>query len=196
MRAAQVLIARDRGELAQHLDRHRAELNVAVGDLALWAESFGDGVRVDAAPAIVAMPGADAFEWSETVGRDLFLARERLKSQRTEVLAELRRTRTALAADGFPVNELTGYRRTLRLWAGEAIDLVTGAHRLVLADQYLRRIGDLHTTAGDDAAVHRRGVSLIGEWMADLEQADREDELELAQVCGYGEFVEHYRTGG
>ena len=39
--AARLMAAHGHGQYAEYLDHHRAELNVAIGELALWVESFG-----------------------------------------------------------------------------------------------------------------------------------------------------------
>jgi hypothetical protein len=187
-RAAQVLNADGRGEFATHLDHHRAELNVAVGELALWAESFGHWARVDIAGAIHrSATGQPQSRVNESrYGVDLLVARERLKSRRAEVLAELRNARSWLRGAGLPVEEITTYRRTVRLWAGEAIDVVSAVHRLTLADAYIRAFGQLGADVG-------KSIALVRQWMNDLEEADREGELVLAESCGYGHVVQDYR---
>jgi hypothetical protein len=45
--SSRLLIAHGYGQYAAHLDHHRAELNVAIGELALWLESFGQWANVD-----------------------------------------------------------------------------------------------------------------------------------------------------
>jgi hypothetical protein len=143
------------------LDRHRAELNVVIGDFAMWAESFGEWAKVDVGGAIyppvtteppTAPPGVD-FE------SELRRAREALAARRTNVLAALSDARETLRAAGLPVEHLTAYRRVVRLWAGEAVDLVTEAHRLAVADRYLRRLGRLSTDVDADG---RTGAQFFG----------------------------------
>jgi hypothetical protein len=194
VRASQLMAAEGCVEFAEHLDRHRAELNVAIGELALWAESFGEWAHVDVDHALYASAvdrpsiplAVDQF------GIDLRRARETLKARRTAILAELANARHSLRAAGLPVDELTAYRRMVRLWAGEAVDVVTAAHRLTLADWYIRSFGQLRADSG--RAVRREGAALVRQWMRELEEPDREDELALAESCGYGDFVECYRS--
>ncbi|WP_163760243.1 hypothetical protein [Mycobacterium botniense] len=195
VRAAQLLIAGGYVEFAEHLDRHRAELNVAVGELATWAESFGDWARVDIGRALYpsALDESLTCLTADQFGAELRLARETLKARRTDILAELRNARFVLCAAGLPVDEMTAYRRMVRLWAGEAVDVVTGAHRLTLADRYIRSFGHLRADPQADGTV-RKGAALVRQWMDDLEEPDREDELALAESCGYGDFVECYRS--
>jgi hypothetical protein len=194
--ASRLMTAHGYGKFAAHLDSHRAELNVAIGELVLWAESFGDWARVDVGrgvrePAIGQEPipeSAGAF------GAHLLLARETLKTRRTIVLRELANARPALHTAGLPVDELTPYRRIVRVWAGEAIDVVTAVHRLTLADRYIRSFRELRTDGGRHDAQRREGVALLRRWMQDLEEVDREGELALAESCGYGRLVEYYRS--
>lgn len=196
VRASQLMAAEGCVEFAEHLDRHRAELNVAIGELAVWAESFGEWARVDVDHALYASAvdrpsiplTADQF------GIDLRRARETLKARRTAIFAELRTARSFLRAAGLPVDEMTAYRRMVRLWAGEAVDVVTAAHRLTLADRYIHSFGQLRADSDRDDAVRRKGAALLRQWMDDLEEPDREDELALAESCGYGDFVECYRS--
>jgi hypothetical protein len=192
--ASRMMSAAGREDFAAHLDGHRAQLNVAIGELALWTDSFGKWAHVDVGPAIHApltsepsTPAAGA-----SVGGDLLVSRERLKSRRTDVLAQLTHTRSVLAAVGLPADEITSYRRAVRLWAGEAIDVVTGAHRLILADQYIRSLEGLRVDSGRPADARRAGAALLRLWMADLEKADRHGELVFAKTCGYGDIVECY----
>jgi hypothetical protein len=187
-RAAQILNAEGRGDFAAHLDLHRAELNVAIGELALWAESFGHWARVDIGDAIhrpaTGQPQPRVNE--SRYGLDLFVARERLKSRRADLLTGLANARVFLRSAGLPVEEITTYRRTVRLWAGEAIDVVSAVHRLTLADAYIHAFGRL-------GADNQKSVALVRQWMNDLEEADREGELVLAESCGYGHLVQCYR---
>lgn len=197
VQASQLMVGRGNREFAEHLDHHRAELNVAIGEFGLWAASFGDWARIDVGHAIHPSTINEAtMLWDNRtrLANDLFLARERLKSRRTGMLTALGDARVILRLAGLPVDELTAYRRVVRLWAGEAIDLVTAVHRLALADQYIRCLDNLRADPDRDGGAHRRGVTLLRQWMTELEQADREDELVLARACGYGDFVERYRT--
>jgi hypothetical protein len=91
---------------------------------------------------------------------------------------------------GLPAEELTAYRRVVRLWAGEAIDVVAGVHRLTLADRYIRSLGKLY----GPGVLRRDATDLLRRWMSDLEEVDREGELALAESCGYGEVVQCYRA--
>ncbi|MDI3314236.1 MAG: hypothetical protein QJR12_08135 [Mycobacterium sp.] len=194
VRASQLMAAEGCVEFAQHLDRHRGELNVAIGELALWAESFGRWARVDVEHALYesAVDRPSIPLAAEQFGIDLRRARDTLKVRRTAILAELANARHALRAAGLPVEELTAYRRTVRLWAGEAVDVVTAAHRLTLADWYIRSFEQLRADSG--GALLRQGAALVRQWMGELEEPDREDELALAESCGYGDFVECYRS--
>ena len=200
VRASQLMTTQGHNRFAAHLDDHRGELNVAIGEFALRAESFGDWARIDASHAIHPSGNTEApmkvgsIRFRRNPARDLFLARERLKSRRTGVLSALGDARVILRAARLPVDELTAYRRVVRLWAGEAIDLVTAVHRLALADQYIRGLDDLRADPDHDGGARRRGITLLRQWMTELEQADREDELALARACGYGDFVDNYRT--
>ncbi len=187
--AARLMAAHGRGAFAAHLDRHRAELNVVVGEFGLWAESFGEWAEVDVGRAIY--PPATAEPPAKLSGNQfedhLRLACEALKWRRTNVLATLADAREVLRAAGLPVDHITTYRRLIRLWAGEAVDLVTEVHRLELADRYLRRL--------DRLSAETDGTALLRQWMDELEPADREGELAFAEVCGYAELVERYRSG-
>jgi hypothetical protein len=91
-----------------------------------------------------------------------------------------------------PADELTAYRRLVRLWAGEAIDVVAAVHRLTLADRYIRRLARL--SGRRDDALHQKAANLLHEWMHRLEEVDREGELALAESCGYGSLVDFYRA--
>lgn len=197
MQASQLMATRGRGKFAAHLDRHRAELNVAIGEFGLWAESFGEWARVDVGraihPPLLSRPVTATDDGR--IGADLLFARENLRTRRAELLAELGKARNVLGAVGLPADEICAYRRVVRLWAGEAIDLVTGVHRLILADEYIRRLGRLRAAPRPAPAARQAGAMLVGQWMADLDQVDREGELELAETCGYGDFVECYRAG-
>ncbi|MBV9512676.1 MAG: hypothetical protein JO280_01330 [Mycobacteriaceae bacterium] len=191
VRAAQLVAARGYGAFAAHLDQHRAELNVVIGEFAVWAESFGDWAKVDASLAIY--PPISAASSDPAVEEDgLRQARDALRSARTDVLATLAGAREALQAAGLEINQLTTYRRLVRLWAGEAVDLVTEVHRLAVADRYLRRLGQV--CEGSDAEVRRTGAAVLQQWMQELQEADREGELAFAEACGYGHLVEWYRS--
>ncbi|MDD4868093.1 MAG: hypothetical protein PHQ28_13515 [Mycobacterium sp.] len=194
--AAQLMTAKDRRNFAAHLDRHRAELNVAIGEFGLWAESFGDWARVDVAdaihPPVTSRP--PALTTPDRIGSDLLCSRENLKQRRSQLLAELGRARSVLGAVGLPAEEIYAYRRMVRVWAGEAVDLVTGIHRLTLADQYIRCFSRLCAAAHPQPTIRRTGALLLRQWMDDLELGDREGELQLAETCGYGDFVESYRA--
>lgn len=191
--ASKLMAVKGRGKFAAHLDHHRAQLNVAIGEFGLWAESFGDWARVDVGRAIhppePSRPLAAVTD--DRVGADFLSSRESLRARRATLLSELGKARHVLGAAGLPAEEICAYRRVVRLWAGEAIDLVTGVHRLTLADEYIRRLSRLR----DAPAARQLGAMLVREWMADLDEADREGELELAETCGYGDFVECYRAG-
>jgi hypothetical protein len=174
---------------AVHLDHYRAQLNVAIGELALWLDSFGDWAPVDVGHGI--LPAATGeLRAGTSYEAELRMARETLKLRRGHLLGELAKARSALSRAGLPAEEITGYRRVIRLWAGEAIDVVASVHRLTLADRYIRRLGRLN----GDEALHRDGADLLRRWMHDLEEVDREGELALAETCGYGELVERYRA--
>jgi hypothetical protein len=192
--AARLMAAQRRDAFAALLDRHRAELNVVIGDFAMWAESFGEWAKVDVGNAIYPpVPTEPPTELPALrFERELRRAREALASRRTNVLAALSGAREALRAAGLPVEHLTAYRRLVRLWAGEAVDLVTEAHRLAVADRYLRRLGRLSTNVDADGPT---GAAVLRQWMQELQDADREGELTFAEVCGYGRFVEWYRAG-
>jgi hypothetical protein len=177
------------GKYAAHLDHHRAELNVAIGELALWLDSFGDWAPVDVDQGIHP-PATDELRAGTSFETELRTARETLKARRRNLLGELAKARLALERAGLPAGEITAYRRVVRLWAGEAIDVVAGVHRLTLADRYIRRLGQLY----GDESLHRDGADLLRRWMHDLEEVDREGELALAETCGYGELVERYRA--
>ena len=189
------MTAQDRHAFAAHLDQHRAELNVAVGELGVWAESFGDWAKIDVDPAVYPPVTADLPGRLPAVQfeADLRRARETLKLQRTNLVATLSNSRGILRAAGLPVDHLTAYRRVVRLWAGEAVDLVTEVHRLALADRYVRRLG-LVSGSDTDAGSKHSGAALLRQWMHQLEEPDREGELAFAAVCGYGELVERYRS--
>jgi hypothetical protein len=174
---------------AVYLDDYRAQLNVAIGELALWLDSFGDWAPVDVGHGI--HPAATGeLRAGTSYEAELRMARETLKLRRGHLLGELAKARSALSRAGLPAEEITGYRRVIRLWAGEAIDVVASVHRLTLADRYIRRLGRLN----GDEALHRDGADLLRRWMHDLEEVDREGELALAETCGYGELVERYRA--
>jgi hypothetical protein len=196
VQASQLMTAKGRGQYAAHLDVHRAELNVAIGELGLWAESFGDWARVDVRPAIhppsTGRPTVPAT--GGRIGADLYSARENLKARRRKLLAEVGKARSVLGRTGIPAEEICAYRRIVRLWAGEAIDLVTGVHRLTLADQYIRCLSRLRASQQALPAAPRTGAVFVRQWMEDLEEVDREGELALAETCGYGDFVECYRV--
>lgn len=187
--ASRLMTANARGAYAAHLDDHRAELNVAIGELALWLDSFRGWAPVDVGEGIQPaatgpLPVDTSFE------AELRTAREVLKARRKDLLGELAKARGALDRYGLPAEEITAYRRVIRVWAGEAIDVVSAVHRLALADRYIRRLGRL---AGDEA-LHRDGTDLLRRWMHELEEVDREGELALAETCGYRELVERYRA--
>ncbi|BBU23764.1 hypothetical protein [Mycobacterium xenopi] len=196
VQASQLMAAKGRNKFAAHLDRHRAELNVAIGEFGLWAESFGDWARVDVGhaihPPLPSRPPAPVTDGR--IGADLLMSRENLKTRRAELLAELGKARFVLRTAGLPAEEICAYRRMVRLWAGEAIDLVTGVHRLTLAEQYIRRLSRLRGVPHASPAARETGAFLLRQWMEDLEAADREGELALAETCGYGDFVEFYRA--
>jgi hypothetical protein len=195
--AARLVAAQGYGAFATHLDKHRSELNVAVGEFALWAESFGDWAKVDASFAMFPPAPAEtaaAGESTIALESELRRTREALKSSRANVLATLADAREALRAAGMHVDHLTPYRRLVRLWAGEAVDLVTEVHRLTLADQYLRRLQRLSSAPSTGDELERTGTELLRQWMRELQVADREGELAFAEVCGYGQFVELYRS--
>lgn len=179
---------------AAHLDHHRAELNVAIGELALWLDSFGVWADVDVGRGIhpPATGEPPTHPPHSSLSEGLLEARENLKARRKNVLIVLADARSALHGAGLPADELTAYRRIVRLWAGEAIDVVAAVHRLTLADRYIRRLSRL--SARRDEAQRREGADLLRQWMRDLEQVDREGELDLADSCGYGDLVEWYRA--
>jgi hypothetical protein len=193
--AARLMSAHGHGQYAEHLDHHRAELNVAIGELALWVESFGIWGDFDIAeqmqpPVTEAAP--DRPTHHRALDTDLLTARETLKAERANILSKLAEARSALRAIGLPADELTAYRRVVRMWAGEAIDVVAAVHRLTLADRYIRRLAQLSGHHGD--AIRQTGANLLRQWMHDLEQADRDGELALAESCGYGTLVDWYRA--
>jgi hypothetical protein len=192
--AAALMSANDRGEYAAHLDNHRAELNVAIGELALWLNSFGDWGVVDVETGLHAPPTESALAGgpSGSFDADLLTARETLKARRAQLLTELAVARSGLNRAGLPAEEITAYRRVIRLWAGEAIDVVAAVHRLTLADRYIRRLGLLR--ANNEHTLRRTGTQLLRQWMDDLEAVDRDGELALAETCGYGELVDWYRV--
>lgn len=187
--ASRLMTANGHGKYAVHLDGHRAELNVAVGELALWLDSFGDWEPVDVGEGIRS-PATGRSPIDTTYEAQLRTARETLKARRRDLLGQMATARAALYRAGLPAEEITAYRRVVRLWAGEAIDVVAAVHRLTLADRYIRHLGRLH----DDEALHRDGAELLRRWMHELEQVDREGELALAETCGYRELVERYRA--
>jgi hypothetical protein len=192
--ASRLMIAHGYGEYAAHLEDHRAELNVAIGELALWLESFGRWAHVDVGrdvhPPVTGQAPVRAPQGS--LEEQLLVARETLKTRRRAVLAELAAARSALRVAGLPADELTAYRRTVRLWAGEAVDVVAAVHRLTMADRCIRCLGQL--SADCDEALRREGADVLRQWMHDLEAVDREGELALAETCGYGDFVQWYRA--
>lgn len=184
--ASRLMSVHGRHEFAEHLDRHRAELNVAVGDMAMWLASFGRTVDVTAGlrPAVDSRPGervADSFEVA------LLDVRRELQNRRSRVLTALRQARPALHLAGLPADELTAYRRVIRHYAGEAIDVVAAVHRLTLANRYITHLATLR---GD----RRSGAALLRQWMDELDAADRDGELALAASCGYGHLVAWYRA--
>jgi hypothetical protein len=192
--AAQLMAAHGYGQYAEHLDHHRAELNVAIGELALWVESFGMRPEVDVSqqmqPPVTGAPQDQPPQPALEAG--LLTARETLKAKRANFLSKLAEARSALSAIGLPADELTAYRRVVRMWAGEAIDVVAAVHRLTLADRYIRRLAQLSGHHGD--AIRQKGANLLRQWMHDLEQVDRDGELALAESCGYGTLVDWYRA--
>ena len=189
VQAARLMAPAGYGAFAAHLDQHRAELNVAIGEFAVWAESFGNWAKVDASwatyPPATTDPAADPPTLE--LENDLRRARDALLSRRTAVLATLAGAREALRAAGLPVDHLTAYRRVVRLWVGEAVNVVTEVHRLAVADRYLDCLGQLSAEPNTAAAVLRL-------WMQELQEADREGELAFAEACGYGHLVEAYRS--
>lgn len=193
--AARLIAAQDRHAFAAHLDQHRAELNVAIGELGMWAESFGEWAKVEVGPAIYPPVTGDLPAPLPDVQfeGDLRRARETLKLCRTNLVATLFDSRAILRAPGLPVDHLTAYRRVVRLWAGEAVDLVTEVHRLALADRYVRRLGVVSGNDTDAGSKHS-GAAVLRQWMHQLEEPDRDGELAFAEACGYGEFVERYRS--
>ena len=194
--SAKLMAIQGHRNFAALLDMHRAELNVVIGEFATWAESFGTWAKVD--PEVAIRPPVDI----DAAGRlplidfegDLRRAREAMKSRRRQVLAALSEGRGALRAAGLPVDHLTAYRRTMRMWAGEAVDLVTEVHRLALADRYLHRIARLSADPESDNELQPSAAALLRQWMHELEEADREGELAFAAACGYGHLVERYRS--
>jgi len=190
---ARLMAAGGYGQYAEHLDTHRAELNVAIGEFALWVESFGIWAPLDLTnqmhPPVV---GAADAPPPGALDDALLNARETLKAERANLLSSLAQARAALHAVGLPADELTAYRRLVRLWAGEAIDVVAAVHRLTLADRYIRRLA--HLSGRRDDALHQKAANLLDEWMHRLEEVDREGELALAESCGYGSLVDFYRA--
>ncbi|KWX23685.1 hypothetical protein AFM11_12905 [Mycolicibacterium wolinskyi] len=186
--ASALLRANAYDKYAAHLEEHRAELNVAIGELALWFDSFGDWLPIDVGSGLHAAT-SDGVVAGGSFETQLHTVRESLKAGLRRLLGEVADARSGLAGAGLPAGEITAYRRVIRLWAGEAIDVVAAVHRLALADHYIRRLGLL---AGGRAG--REGVDLLRRWMHELEEADREGELELAATCGYEQFVERYRA--
>jgi hypothetical protein len=186
--ASHLMSAHARGQYAAHLDRFGAELNVAIGELGLWIDSLGNWERLDVGIGI--HPPASGAETSPASDRpfeaDLVAARETLKVRRGRLLSELAVARAALSVAGLPADELTAYRRVVRLWAGEAIDVVAAVHRLTLADSYIRRLSG--------HALRRDGARLLRQWMDELQAVDRDGELALAETCGYGDLVRSYRA--
>lgn len=183
--------ANGHGQYAAHLDTHRSELNVAAGELAMWLNSFGD--RGYLHPPLIPQPPPADTEVSEDDGGfevGLLAAREGLKACRARLLTDLAAARAALEGAGLPSGEITAYRRVLRNWTGEAIDVVTSVHRLTAADRCIRRLGELET----DPWRRRDAADLLRRWMDDLEAVDRDGELALAESCGHGELVRWYRT--
>ncbi|MBP1817263.1 hypothetical protein J3E61_000826 [Mycobacterium sp. OAE908] len=190
---ARLMAAGGYGQYAEHLDNHRAELNVAIGEFALWVESFGIWAQLDLTnqmhPPVV---GAADAPPPGALDDALLNARETLKAERANLLSSLAQARAALNAVGLPADELTAYRRLVRLWAGEAIDVVAAVHRLTLADRYIRHLA--HLSGRRDDALHQKAANLLHEWMHRLEEVDREGELALAESCGYGSLVDFYRA--
>jgi len=189
VQAARLMAAAGYGAFAAHLDQHRAELNVAVGEFAVWAESFGAWAKVDASWATYPPATTDPRAEPPTLEleNDLRRTRDALLARRTAVLATLAGAREALRVAGLPVDQLTAYRRVVRLWTGEAVDVVTEVHRLAVADRYLGCLGLLSAEPDTAAAVLRL-------WMQELQEADREGELAFAETCGYGHLVKRYRS--
>jgi len=196
VRAAGLTAGQGRRSFAAHLDQHRAELNVIVGELGMWAESFGDWAKVDVGPAIHPPATSDLPAESPAVQfeSDLRRAREALKARRADLLATLADSREILRAAGLPVDHLTAYRRVVRLWAGEAVDLVTEVHRLALADRYVRRLGAVSAGPDTDGGSKHSGAALLRQWMRELDEPDRDGELAFAEACGYGYLVARYRS--
>src|SRR3954463_343626 len=86
--AARLMAAHGQPQYAEHLDHHRAELNVAVGELALWVESFGVWADVDIGQGIRTPVTAPALQLPSHGGLEaqLLTAREKLKAKRATVL--------------------------------------------------------------------------------------------------------------
>jgi hypothetical protein len=190
---SRLMSAHAHDKYAAHLDQYRAELNVAIGELAMWLDSFGGWPTVDVGQGIELPATAQLRTGAHTsYEARLLTARETLKARRTSLLGELASARTALHRAGLPAEEITAYRRVVRLWAGEAIDVVASVHRLTLADRYIRRLARLN--ADSEEALRRIGADVLREWMHDLEKVDRDGELALAETCGYGDLVEWYRA--
>lgn len=194
--AARLIAAQHRSAFAAHLDQHRAELNVAVGELGVWAESFGNWAKVDVCPAVYPPVTTDLPARLPAVQfeADLRRTREALKARSADLLAALADSREILRTAGLPVDHLTAYRRVVRLWAGEAVDLVTEVHRLALADRYVRCLGVVSAGPDTDAGSKHSGAALMRQWMHELEEPDRDGELAFAEVCGYGHLVARYRS--
>ncbi|MGV0740849.1 hypothetical protein [Mycolicibacterium sp. XJ870] len=186
--ASQLMRANAHDRYAAHLDEHRAELNVAIGELAWWLDSFGHWPPVDFDEGI-RPPSTDQVLAGASFEAQLRTVREGLKASRRHLLGELADARSGLDRAGLPAGEITAYRRVVRVWAGEAVDVVSAVHRLTLADHYIRKLGRLTGGRAD-----REGPDLLRQWMQDLEEADREGELALAATCGYGQLVARYRA--
>jgi hypothetical protein len=167
--AARLIAAQHRSAFAAHLDQHRAELNVAVGELGVWAESFGNWAKVDVCPAVYPPVTTDLPARLPAVQfeADLRRTREALKARSADLLAALADSREILRTAGLPVDHLTAYRRVVRLWAGEAVDLVTEVHRLALADRYVRCLGVVSAGPDTDAGSKHSGAALLRQWMHD-----------------------------
>ena len=168
---------------------------MAVGELGVWAERLGEWADVDVGPAVYPPVTTDLPARLPAVQfeADLRRARETLKVRRTELVATLSNSRGILRAAGLPVDHLTAYRRVVRLWAGEAVDMVTEVHRLALADRYVRRLGLVSGPDADTGSKHS-GAALLRQWMHELEEPERDGELAFAEACGYGRLVERYRS--